>query len=455
MVRDLHNWSLLTLQPDPSQQRDLPVWLVKAKEGEDISGGRKEQATPPVWPVKEGEDIASGRKEQESNTIEGGGRKINENKLFFFVESGNHCTNQMRLLIDQISSQQGRIVTLEGIGSYTLVQFIYDIRSNLKLIDGKVKCKSRAFNQFANNLVKLGSSMGARVCFWVVLFLFVVGWREAAPVLVDWVLVLGLILGKTMVVLSFRVSNSFADRLAKKGSRMNGNSLLFPVSELFPGLHARLLVVLCSFFGAFFMVIFVLFGLSLLRAESLLVLVAGWHPVALVHFKLFLIFGGLCNFIGSTVDTFKILIMHVTHLCWSFGFSWALWSYEMPKDPNDKHWRFPDHNTWVRSRINSNSKGQIIQVVKDVLSKCGMLERFRNGPFGHYLDLPQRVIIHPKGKEDEMWFGLGQKKWVENGVMPEGFLKMKLDVETYFYTKYFIICRHQKSWKAFLHNERK
>ncbi|KAK2663297.1 hypothetical protein Ddye_001871 [Dipteronia dyeriana] len=135
----------------------------------------------------------------------------------------------------------------------------------------------------------------------------------------------------------------------------------------------------------------------------------------------------------------------------------------MPKDSNDKHWRFPDHNTWVCSRINSNSKGQIIQVVKDVLSKCGMLERFRNGLFGHYLDLPQPVvvhgmliynllkkeIIHPKGREDEIWFGLGQKKvcfgkeqfcvcsGLKMGVMPEVFLKMKPDVEAYFYTKYF------------------
>lgn len=36
--------------------------------------------------------------------------------FFFFlqVESENHCTSQMRLLIDQISMQQSRIVALEG-----------------------------------------------------------------------------------------------------------------------------------------------------------------------------------------------------------------------------------------------------------------------------------------------------------------------------------------------------
>ncbi|KAK3200457.1 hypothetical protein Dsin_023872 [Dipteronia sinensis] len=135
----------------------------------------------------------------------------------------------------------------------------------------------------------------------------------------------------------------------------------------------------------------------------------------------------------------------------------------MPKDPNNKYWRFPDHNTWIRARINSNSKCQIIQVVKDVLSKCGMLERFRNGPFGHYLDLPQPVVVHgmliynllkkeiilPKVREDEMWFGLGHKKvcfgkeqfcvcsGLKMGPIPEGFMKMKPDVEGYWYTKYF------------------
>ncbi|KAK3184937.1 hypothetical protein Dsin_032223 [Dipteronia sinensis] len=130
----------------------------------------------------------------------------------------------------------------------------------------------------------------------------------------------------------------------------------------------------------------------------------------------------------------------------------------MPKDPNNKYWRFPDHNTWIRARINSNSKCQIIQVVKDVLSKCGMLERFRNGPFGHYLDLPQPVVVHgmliynllkkeiilPKVREDEMWFGLGHKKvcfgkeqfcvcsGLKMGPIPEGFMKMKPDVEGYW-----------------------
>nr|POF05349.1 alpha-1,3-mannosyl-glycoprotein 2-beta-n-acetylglucosaminyltransferase [Quercus suber] len=36
-------------------------------------------------------------------------------RLAAAVEEENHCTTQMRLLIDQISMQQGRIVALEGL----------------------------------------------------------------------------------------------------------------------------------------------------------------------------------------------------------------------------------------------------------------------------------------------------------------------------------------------------
>ncbi|CAN1805211.1 Alpha-1,3-mannosyl-glycoprotein 2-beta-N-acetylglucosaminyltransferase [Linum perenne] len=35
-------------------------------------------------------------------------------RLASAIESESHCTSQMKLLIDQISSQQGRIVALEG-----------------------------------------------------------------------------------------------------------------------------------------------------------------------------------------------------------------------------------------------------------------------------------------------------------------------------------------------------
>ena len=53
------------------------------------------------------------------------------------------------------------------------------------------------------------------------------------------------------------------------------------------------------------------------------------------------------------------------------------------------------------------------------------MEKFKQGPFGKYLDLKKplkiyrqlihnilkREIIHPKGqREDEMWFGLGKSK---------------------------------------------
>ncbi|KAF7841536.1 Alpha-1,3-mannosyl-glycoprotein 2-beta-N-acetylglucosaminyltransferase [Senna tora] len=35
-------------------------------------------------------------------------------RLAAAIEAENHCTSQMRSLIDQISLQQGRIVALEG-----------------------------------------------------------------------------------------------------------------------------------------------------------------------------------------------------------------------------------------------------------------------------------------------------------------------------------------------------
>jgi alpha-1,3-mannosyl-glycoprotein beta-1,2-N-acetylglucosaminyltransferase len=37
-----------------------------------------------------------------------------EDRLAAAIESENHCTSQSRLLIDQISIQQGTIVSLQG-----------------------------------------------------------------------------------------------------------------------------------------------------------------------------------------------------------------------------------------------------------------------------------------------------------------------------------------------------
>jgi hypothetical protein len=54
--------------------------------------------------------------------------------MFIFVlqiEAENHCTSQMRSLIDQISLQQGRIVALEGL---LFIISIFQLINNLEYI---------------------------------------------------------------------------------------------------------------------------------------------------------------------------------------------------------------------------------------------------------------------------------------------------------------------------------
>lgn len=41
-----------------------------------------------------------------------------EDRLAAAIESENHCTSQSRLLIDQISIQQGTIVSLQGAAAH-------------------------------------------------------------------------------------------------------------------------------------------------------------------------------------------------------------------------------------------------------------------------------------------------------------------------------------------------
>ncbi|KAK2640834.1 hypothetical protein Ddye_022597 [Dipteronia dyeriana] len=54
----------------------------------------------------------------------------------------------------------------KGIGNFALVQSIYDIRSNLNLLEGEVKFKSRASNQFADSLAKNCSNCGGDFVEW-------------------------------------------------------------------------------------------------------------------------------------------------------------------------------------------------------------------------------------------------------------------------------------------------
>ena len=120
----------------------------------------------------------------------------------------------------------------------------------------------------------------------------------------------------------------------------------------------------------------------------------------------------------------------------------------MRKNSIPELWRFPDHENWVPDRVNSGSKMYMITRLKSVLQKFGLVEKFKQGPFGKYLDLKEllkiygqlihnilkREIIHPKGqREDEMWFGLGkslahfgQEEFclcsdLNMGQLPEGF----------------------------------
>ncbi|KAK2659775.1 hypothetical protein Ddye_006308 [Dipteronia dyeriana] len=50
-------------------------------------------------------------------------------------------------------------INSKGIGNVNHVQLIYDIRDKLQFLSGVVKFRSRASNQFADNLTKLGSSI--------------------------------------------------------------------------------------------------------------------------------------------------------------------------------------------------------------------------------------------------------------------------------------------------------
>ena len=59
-----------------------------------------------------------------------------------------------------------------------------------------------------------------------------------------------------------------------------------------------------------------------------------------------------------------------------------------------------------------------------MLTRYGMVDRFKQGPFGQYLEMVQPIKVHgmliynmlkrqlilPNSKEDEICFGLGQKE---------------------------------------------
>ncbi|KAK3204178.1 hypothetical protein Dsin_018224 [Dipteronia sinensis] len=90
-----------------------------------------------------------------------------------------------------------------------------------------------------------------------------------------------------------------------------------------------------------------------------------------------------------------------------------------------KQWWYPDHKTWVHERINSHNKNKFLRDLELVLTCCGVVDRFKQGPIGKYLEIPQpikvlrmliynflkrQIILHNSENEDEIWFGLGQKE---------------------------------------------
>ena len=137
---------------------------------------------------------------------------------------------------------------------------------------------------------------------------------------------------------------------------------------------------------------------------------------------------------------------------------------QMPKNPNNNLWRFPDHKEWVvEVKVNSQSKKKLITDIKEVLRSCGMVQRFKQGPFGDYLDLPQplrihgllihnllkREVIKPEQREDEIWLGIGRSQvrfgkeefcvcsGLRMGPLPQGFNKKKDAKEGSLLKKYF------------------
>ena len=137
--------------------------------------------------------------------------------------------------------------------------------------------------------------------------------------------------------------------------------------------------------------------------------------------------------------------------------------YQMPADRFKKQWRYPDHSSWVHTRINSHNKQYFLQDLQLVLTRCGVLDRFKEGPFGQYLEMVQPIKVHgmliynmlkrqlirPNSKEDEIWFGLGQKEarygreefclcsGLNMGTLPEGFKEKKEVGEQSILTRYF------------------
>ncbi|KAK3212390.1 hypothetical protein Dsin_017096 [Dipteronia sinensis] len=93
------------------------------------------------------------------------------------------------------------------------------------------------------------------------------------------------------------------------------------------------------------------------------------------------------------------------------GFGYGLATYlvmddlEMPKNSNEKLWRFPGHEKWIPARVNNRSKMFMIRDLKVVLQKFGLLEKFKQVPFGRGLkmgQLPEGFANNNEVEEDSI-----------------------------------------------------
>ena len=144
----------------------------------------------------------------------------------------------------------------------------------------------------------------------------------------------------------------------------------------------------------------------------------------------------------------------------------------MALDPNARTFLYPDHERWINARINSRGRQHcnIIVDIGNVLGRLNVLEQFKQGPFGHYLDLHLPVTTHGKvlhsilkrqieytstsekaspPRDDEMWFGLGRQQHrfgqvefclcsgLKMGKLPEGIIKAITPTKDSLYARHF------------------
>ncbi|KAK3204535.1 hypothetical protein Dsin_018581 [Dipteronia sinensis] len=136
----------------------------------------------------------------------------------------------------------------------------------------------------------------------------------------------------------------------------------------------------------------------------------------------------------------------------------------MPADRFKKQWLYPDHKTWVHARINSHNKINFLRDLELVLTRCGLVDGFKQGSFMKYLEIPQAIKVHgmliynllkrqiilPNSEnEDEIWFGLGQNEvrfgreefclcsGLNMGTLPEGFREKEEVREEPILTRHF------------------